>query len=208
MEQETSLGTVSAPIGSKANVYKALSSLQKELKPFSRTVTVDTGKYKYSYTPLDEIMKEIYPLLGKNSLSVHHETTDKGVECVLAHSSGEELRSGTIEIPRTGSMQMIGGAITYARRYTLTMLLGIASEEDTDVKGLSVPDKKKTLADEAQHLDTEEQEARIQGARSLDELKKIWTSLPPAYRENVGLLKLKDEVKTFLTAEAKNIITD
>jgi hypothetical protein len=199
MEQETS---------PKTEIYGALSAMQKELKPFSRTVTVDTGKYKYSYTPLDEIMKELYPMLGKNGLSVRHEITEKGVDCVLSHKSGEELRSGAIEVPSTGSMQMIGGAITYARRYTLTMLLGIASEEDTDVKGLSVPDKKKTLQDEAQHLDVSQQATLIRGAKSTEELKKIWTGLAPAYRENVELLKLKDEVKSFLMSEEKDIITD
>lgn len=197
MEQEKS------PAPTKGNIYKALSALQKELKPMARTVEVDTGKYKYSYTPLDEIMKTLYPLVGKHGLSVRHELTEKGMECVLAHDSGEELRSGAIEVPRSGSMQAIGGAITYARRYTLTMLLGIASEEDTDVKGLEVPSKAKTMKDEAQQLDITAQVEKLKACKTLTELKQTWTGFAPAYRENVELMRLKDDIKGFMQEEER-----
>ena len=43
-----------------------------------------------------------------------------------------ELRSGVVIIPKGGEMKEVGAAITYARRYSLTMVLGLASEDDTD----------------------------------------------------------------------------
>lgn len=121
------------------------------------------GLIKFSYTPLGEIMSVLYPLLGKHQLSIRHEISQMngkdGIEAILTHESyreatdivnvtqgnGEttdyksvtpaqgELRSGVIFI-KQGDMKEVGGAITYARRYTLTMLLGISSEEDLDAK--------------------------------------------------------------------------
>lgn len=129
----------------------------------SKEVTVKTktgGEYKFMYAPLDEIFELIYPLLVKNGLSVQHKLHTDGLECIVTHNSSkkrerstgeirdvgglrsymtetvteDQISSGILPINRTGSMQDIGGQITYARRYTLTMALGIASEEDTDAK--------------------------------------------------------------------------
>lgn len=43
------------------------------------------------------------------------------------------MRSMPIEVKRSGDMKVVGADSTYARRYTLGELLGIAAEEDTDV---------------------------------------------------------------------------
>lgn len=45
-----------------------------------------------------------------------------------------EIRSGVVSIPKGGEMKDTGAALTYARRYSLTMVLGIASEDDTDAE--------------------------------------------------------------------------
>lgn len=116
----------------------------------------------FNYTTLDKVMETIYPLLAKHGLSVRHEVSDdKGVEAILVHetykvvevkkttkrtfdgTTEEEeindtreenvIRSGVIKANLSASdMKDIGSAITYARRYSLTMILGIASEEDKD----------------------------------------------------------------------------
>lgn len=43
-----------------------------------------------------------------------------------------QIKSGVVRISAGADMKDTGAAITYARRYTLTMLLGIASEDDND----------------------------------------------------------------------------
>lgn len=118
------------------------------------------GEIEFSYTTLDEIMKTIYPMLMKHGLSIRHEVTEKGVEAILVHEtykvvevkkttkrnfSGTEeeleevdvreeniIRSGVVKITFGSDMTDIGSAITYARRYTLNMVLGIASDDDKD----------------------------------------------------------------------------
>lgn len=141
-----------------ANIYAALSAFQGELKPIA-TVEANLGTYKVNYSPLGKIMEVIHPILSKHGLSVRHEMNKDGIECILTHTTTKvtengakpivigdtlhhvehfttvenELRSGIIPVPRTEKMQTLGGAITYAKRYTLSMLLGISSEEDKDV---------------------------------------------------------------------------
>lgn len=115
----------------------------------------------FSYSPLGKIMETIYPLLAKNGLSVRHELGENFVEAVLTHETFEVINrdikisnnSGTISIPenafnpiikneiRSGKLMIdtkksdmkdVGGQITYARRYTLGLVLGLATEEDKD----------------------------------------------------------------------------
>lgn len=120
------------------------------------------GKLSFDYTPLGEIMATIYPLLAKHALSIRHEIVEKGVEAILTHETAQEetkkiavtkanssddhdresyspvftnqIRSGIVKVGQAGEMKEVGAAITYARRYTLTMVLGISSEDDKDAE--------------------------------------------------------------------------
>src|SRR6185503_3470925 len=58
---------------------------------------------------------------------------------VLAHSSGEWISSDwpVCQISDIGSAQRVGAALTYARRYALFTLVGIAGEDDLDAPDLS-----------------------------------------------------------------------
>jgi hypothetical protein len=128
--------------------------------------TAGGQKVNFKYTPLGEIMATIYPLLAKHGLAVRHEIVEKGVEAILTHETykkgnavgmeekqlqptehtvstnyireiDNELRSGLVRISSGGKMKDTGAEITYARRYTLTMLLGISSEDDKDAELLA-----------------------------------------------------------------------
>jgi hypothetical protein len=54
---------------------------------------------------------------------------------VLAHASGEWIASDwpVCAISETGAPHRMGAALTYARRYALFTLVGIAGEDDLDV---------------------------------------------------------------------------
>src|SRR5262249_22081513 len=60
---------------------------------------------------------------------------------VLAHSSGEWICSEwpVCQISDIGSAQRMGAALTYARRYALFTLVGIAGEDDLDAPDLADP---------------------------------------------------------------------
>jgi hypothetical protein len=60
----------------------------------------------------------------------------------LLHSSGEWIASDwpVCPITETAAPHRMGAALTYARRYALFTLVGIAGEDDLDAPDLAVPD--------------------------------------------------------------------
>src|SRR5207245_11779813 len=62
---------------------------------------------------------------------------------VLAHSSGEWISSEwpVCQIADIASAQRMGAALTYARRYALFTLVGIAGEDDLDAPDLGAAPK-------------------------------------------------------------------
>ena len=60
---------------------------------------------------------------------------------VLAHSSGEWIASDwpVCAIAETATPRRMGAALTYARRYALFTLVGIAGEDDLDAPDLASP---------------------------------------------------------------------
>ena len=123
----------------------ALAKFQGEVNNPQNSTTVkvksEKGTYSYRYAKLDEVLNIVRPLLSKNGLSIVQIpiTVDSqiSVSTMLLHSSGEwlELEPITLKMDKI-SAQGAGGAITYARRYSLSAALGIASEDDDDANGI------------------------------------------------------------------------
>src|SRR5699024_7617073 len=59
------------------------------------------------------------------------------VETMLLHSSGEWIKSEPLQMPSSTNMQDMGGQITYMKRYSLSAMLGLATENDDDANGPS-----------------------------------------------------------------------
>ena len=89
------------------------------------------------------------PLAANGLAVVQRLAADKGmvsVETILAHSSGEWIRS-TLTVPATKpDAQGIGSAVTYARRYSLSAMVGIAPDDDDDGTAAAHPAKGRTEA--------------------------------------------------------------
>jgi hypothetical protein len=119
----------------------ALAKVQGKLPDLERdrTVTVDTKKgepYSYSYATLAKLSKVVLPLLAEEGLSFASMpgAGSDGKMCVrysLRHESGEAL-TGEFPISAEGGIQVLGGRITYARRYCLAAVVGIAADEDDE----------------------------------------------------------------------------
>ena len=69
--------------------------------------------------------------LSDNGLSVVQVIRDGRLHTMLLHTSGQRLCSD-YPLPATARPQEMGSALTYARRYSLSALVGIAADEDDD----------------------------------------------------------------------------
>lgn len=116
----------------------ALAKAQGEFPEIirSKTVAVTTktgGRYTFVYAPLEVIIAAVRPVLSANGLAIVQSIEAERVVTRLLHTSGQFISSGGTPILVTAEgAQAHGSALTYARRYDLTLLLALASEEDDD----------------------------------------------------------------------------
>jgi hypothetical protein len=117
----------------------ALAAVQRKLPDVRKAETAhvrsDKGNYSYRYATLPDITKAVLPLLGENGLAWVTRPTLVDERFVLVyellHTSGEKV-SGEYPLPTGGSPQALGSAITYARRYCLCAVTGVAADDDDD----------------------------------------------------------------------------
>ena len=107
----------------------------KEIKNPANTAT--NPFFKSKYAPLSDVLNAVRPILSKNGLSVLQSPSGDGehiiVTTTLIHSSGEWIESPELVLKADkATAQGAGSAITYARRYALSAILGISSEDDDD----------------------------------------------------------------------------
>jgi len=167
-----------------ANLAAALAAFQAKIPAVvkSETAKVPTktgGSYQYTYASLGQVTSIVMPLLGAVGLSFTAKpTVNAAGKFVLAyelkHSSGES-DGGEYPLPSSGTPQEYGSAITYARRYTLCSVTGVAPDEDDDGAAAST----RTVI-ESPAWDPVEQEvlvagwsAEIEDAKTFDEIKVI-----------------------------------
>ena len=124
------------------NKSESIKELAVALVKFQGEVTnpksvADNPFFKSKYAPLDEVLNTIRPILSKHGLSVIQapSTEDEHIviTTILIHESGEFIEPEPLKLKMDKvSAQGAGSSITYARRYALSSILGIASEEDDD----------------------------------------------------------------------------
>lgn len=128
----------------------ALSKAQNKIKPPVKNRKVDFldkngRRVKYNYADLADLIESYRDPLAENELAVFSslvfenikgdETSIYGLKTVLVHSSGEFIDTFyPLPDPMLQNIkaQEFGSALTYARRYSISTLIGIASEEDDD----------------------------------------------------------------------------
>ncbi len=106
----------------------ALSLAQGEMQPARKGAS--NTFFKSSYADLSEVIEASrYPLTG-NDLSIVQYCDNGYVVTQLMHSSGQWLRGRLRIQPKDNTPQGIGSALTYARRYSWQMMVGIGAEDD------------------------------------------------------------------------------
>jgi len=103
--------------------------------------------FKSKYADLAAVRDAVAPVLAKHGLAVTQTTAlQDGVFVLLTtlrHSSGEIVES-VYPLPMVPEQpQKMGSALSYARRYSLAAMVGIASDEDDDANAAQTPAKPK-----------------------------------------------------------------
>src|SRR5262249_14320920 len=99
----------------------------------------------FRYAPLSSGLEIVRKTLGQHEIATVQTTAiDQAagivnLTTVLAHSSGEWIASDwpVCPITETETPHRMGAALTYARRYALFTLVGIAGEDDVDAPDLT-----------------------------------------------------------------------
>jgi hypothetical protein len=137
-----------------ASLAAALAKAQAELvnpeKSLTATIRSDDRKgteQTFRYAPLSSGLDIVRKTLGQHEIATMQTTAiDQAaglvnLTTVLAHASGEWIASDwpVCAISETATPHRMGAALTYARRYALFTLVGIAGEDDVDAPDLVTP---------------------------------------------------------------------
>jgi len=197
-------------------LYQALQKFQQECPSLTRS----KEGYNYQYTPLEEMISVIQPVLHKNGLmllqppSVGHHGQTMIVTRLVHIESGQILESELpIYLPENmGNKPMFtwGGSLTYGRRYAVKMILGIEADMDCNTEPVEVIEKKNKPAvkteppkknDEGEAL-TKQFIAYVK--KNPDKVDSVKTRLSDRYSEGKITEKQRDLIlQTILETEDK-----
>ena len=137
----------------QAALAEALQKAQSEFPSLAKTKQVGVGNYGYSYLPLEQMLSLVTPVLLKNGLCLSQgfgcsPTGQTLIVTKLIHKSSALMKSELpiflperdMANPKKNQTHLWGGAVTYQRRYSIKLILGLETdmdfnmEEEDDVK--------------------------------------------------------------------------
>jgi hypothetical protein len=146
--------TIGAIAAALAKAQAELSNPEKSLTATIRSPFPREHDRTFRYAPLSSGLEIVRKCLGRHEIAAVQTTAidnESGLirlTTVLAHASGEWVSSDwpVCPVSETVAPHRLGAALTYARRYALFTLVGIAGEDDTDATDLAAPTPATTLS--------------------------------------------------------------
>lgn len=186
---------------------KAQTNMGKALKQASNP------HFRSKYADLGNVMDACLPALNEAGIALIQPTGEdehgRYVETILIHGeSGESLTCRVPLIVSKNDMQGYGSAVTYARRYGLMAMAGIAPEDDDGNAAAKAPPKQEHRQQKPQETDAEAIDLAkeyLAEADSLDDLKERWGRIPKPVAASAEVIAAKDAAKERLS---KPIIDD
>jgi ERF superfamily len=146
------IGTIAAAL---AKAQAQLVNPEKSLVGTIRSDQANGSERSFRYAPLSSGLDIVRKTLSQHEIATVQTTSideTSGIvrlSTVLAHASGEWIASDwpVCAISETAAPHRMGAALTYARRYALFTLVGIAGEDDLDAPDLLSPAVPETKTD-------------------------------------------------------------
>jgi hypothetical protein len=179
-----------------ASLAAALAKAQVLLTNPEKSLTATVGSDRYDepgrtfrYAPLSSGLDIVRKALGQHEIATVQTTAiDQAAQAVslttvLAHSSGEWIASDwpVCALSEMATPRRVGAALTYARRYALFTLVGIAGEEDLDAPDLAgQPSEKSGSAGKGSAPGKANGSSAPATFRSFSANRKVWSPPKPA----------------------------
>ena len=169
------------------NKSESIVSLSKALAAFQAKVTNPANTavnpfFKSKYAPLSDILTLVRPILGEYGLSIIQDPSTSAdyviIKTTLLHSSGEYIESEPLALKMEKvTAQGAGSAITYARRYAISAILGLSSEDDDDGNNADTSGKKEDVKGKKDTKKPEEPKTNSEVAKVIEEINIVATTL-------------------------------
>ncbi len=128
-------------------VATALQKAQAEFPTMGKTKQVGVGSFGYSYLPLEQMLSLVTPVLLKHDLCLSQgfgcsPTGETLIVTRLIHKSGGMIKSELpiflserdMANPKKNQTHNWGGAVTYQRRYSIKLILGLETDMDFNME--------------------------------------------------------------------------
>lgn len=161
------------------DISAALAKVQSELKQPKFNRMVNYGATRFAYADLNECLSVALPLLSKYGIAITN--AEYNGELITILIKGNQWIKSTSKLPNTAKMQDKGSALTYARRYALVALLGMAAEDDDDANIADNTGKMPTAKVTAKKAAPEINaiiKGQIEGCKSVAELTALYNNRP------------------------------
>lgn len=179
-----------------ATIAEALAAAQAEMTdPAKDSIN---PHFKSRYADLASILKCVRPVLARHGIALTQTTgiTDAGGVILITALMwrGESIIGRYPVAPVKADPQGYGSAMTYARRYALQAIVGVAADDDDDGNAASAPKASAPRVDETGALIE-----RIRACNDLDELRAMRAAVSAAGATASAAWKARGE---FLKAAA------
>lgn len=192
-----------------AELAKALASFQSEVKqPLKDKVN---PYFKSTYVDLTGVVEAIINTAPKHGLSfvqypVSHENK-VGIITVLMHSSGEFIETDPIYAqPAKNDAQATGSVITYLKRYSLSAVFGITSDEDDDGNNATFGSNKQKVNTTTNANSITAEQVKVLGNKVSSVSQKTGIDAAKVYQSAGAHLSINKATKELTQQEATKII--
>lgn len=175
---------------STTSLFKAMIEAAPEVQAISKSKQA----YGYKYATLDSLIDMLRGALPKHGLwfTQSPSTGDGRISLTtrVLHVSGEwiedtiEMQSDSALSGKVNEVQKAGAAITYLRRYTLSSIFGVASDEDVDGN----------VSSQGRPQRVQEQPQRQEQARPMDERERALAYVAKDYKRRAGAGEVKESI--------------
>jgi hypothetical protein len=117
-------------------VFGALAKAQANFTAVAKNRSAGKGgSFSYQYADYADVLEMALPCLAKEGLAFLQPIHGDKMSCILGHSSGQWIKASA-NCPQAQKIQDQGAVFTYMKRYTMSALLGVSAQEDTDAQGV------------------------------------------------------------------------